>query len=105
MLSPRIDYNIILCGLILFFIIISVQAASFVSSVGEKLSGGKLSFVLLHVLVRLSLLIFMSDLTSKNMRIPKNASNNDVKPPTNPSSEVEGILRRKRHLATAVICN
>ena len=39
------------------------------------------------------------------MRIPKNASNNDVKPPTNPSSEVEGILRRKRHLATAVICN
>ena len=39
------------------------------------------------------------------MRIPKNASNNDVNPPTNPSSEVEGILRRKRHLATAVICN
>ena len=29
------------------------------------------------------------------MRIPKNASNNDVNPPTNPSGEVEGIFAPK----------
>ena len=29
------------------------------------------------------------------MRIPKNASNNDVNPPTNPSSEIEGIFAPK----------
>ena len=52
-----------------FVFFVSAQAASFVSTVRDKLAGGKFSFVVSHVLVGLSLLIFMFQLISGHEEI------------------------------------
>ena len=52
-----------------FVFFCSAQAASFVSTVRDKLAGGKFSFVVSDVLVGLSLLIFMFELISGHEKI------------------------------------
>ena len=71
-MSGRLElaYTVTLSDLTLFFVVVvSAQAASFLSTVRDKLAGGKFSFVVSHVLVGLSLLIFMFQLISGHEKI------------------------------------
>ena len=66
---PQLNSVNICLAQLCFVFFVSAQAASFVSTVRDKLAGGKFSFVVSHVLVGLSLLIFMFELISGHEKI------------------------------------
>ena len=66
---PQLNSVNICLAQLCFVFFVSAQAASFVSTVRDKLAGGKFSFVVSHVLVGLSLLIFMFELISGHGKI------------------------------------
>ena len=66
---PQLNSVNICLAQLCFVFFVSAQAASFVSTVRDKLAGGKFSFVVSHVLVGLSWLIFMFQLISGHEKI------------------------------------
>ena len=66
---PQLNSVNICLAQLCFVFFVSAQAAFFMSTVRDKLAGGKFSFVVSHVLVGLSWLIFMFQLISGHEKI------------------------------------